>query len=113
MANIRNFVFYNEDSTEQISNYMANPTDSSAMIIQVDSLDGEESDIEFKVEGMCDLTQPESYHTVKCVGLGDFKTHEYITESGLYMAIISGMQRVRLNSEVPVGNIKVYATGIV
>lgn len=108
MANVANFVFFNYDSTEEVSNYLANAQNASALTIQVDA----KSDLDLHFEGMNDLTNQEAYHPLKAICLDDFHTYEKISRSGLYMVIFDGIYRIRGVLEGGLGQCKVHVVSI-
>lgn len=108
MANLSNFVFFDERSKETVSNYLANAQNATALTIQVEA-DGE---VALKFEGMNDLLQPDKYYPLKAVGLGDFKTYDTITNAGLYMVLFDGIYRIRGELSNGLGSCKVYAVAV-
>lgn len=111
MANLGNFLFFSETSKDLVSNSYGNPTNAGAMTIQVDALqDG--ASISLQVEGMNDLTRPDSYFPIKTICLGDFKAYETISAPGLYMFPIDGVQRIRIKAEGGLGTFKAYAIAV-
>lgn len=110
MANVSQFVFFDAQSTNQISNEVGMPPDASALMMQVTKLNSGAS-INFSIEGLCDLKDP-NYSKVKAVDMSDFSTNNVITKEGNYMLITQGMYKLRANSTVAVGGIKVFTNFI-
>ena len=58
------------------------------------------------------MNSPDKYAPIRVVSLDTFKTTNTITEAGIYMVIISGVNNVRLKSNAGVGNFKAYAVSV-
>lgn len=108
MPNLSNFVFFDYTSSAEVSNYLANAQNASALTIQVDA----ESELDLHFEGMNDLTNQEAYHSLKAICLDDFHTYEKITRSGLYMVIFDGIYRIRGVLEGGLGQCKVHVVSV-
>lgn len=110
MANISSFVFFDEESTEQTSNYLANANGAGSITVQVD-VEGNQA-INLSAEGMNDLNKPDNYFPIKGVGLTDFKTYTNITSSGLYIFPLDGISRFRLVCNEGIGGFKAYGVAV-
>ena len=110
MAKIDQFLFFSEDSTEQVSNSFIVPNAGCAITLQVEDIAG--SGVSLSVEGMNDLKEKDLYQPIKVIGLGDFKTYNKITTAGLYMIICEGLFRVRMKSDNAVGGFKAYGVAV-
>lgn len=110
MTFLNNWIFFDEKSTETTSNYLVNPSNISALTLQVNDLGG--SEINLSVEGMNDLNKPDDYYPIKVICLEDFKAYSTITKAGIYMIPFAGIQRIRMISNSGVGTFKAYAIAI-
>lgn len=113
MANVRQFIFFDESSAESISNPFGNYSSASALTLQVDDL-GSGTEIGLSVEGAADMNLPENYFPIKVISLETFKTINTITKAGLYMCVIDGIAYVRIKNESAssLGNFKAYAVSV-
>lgn len=107
MANLRSFKFFDFESTETVSNVFLNPTNGEAMTIEVSGADG----VSLVVQGRTDLEET-NWFTIGVISLMDYEVSPKITKSGLYMAPIAGVAKVRMVSETSVGGFKVYAVSV-
>ena len=106
MANLRSFKFFDFESTEKVSNILLNPANGEAITIEVSGADG----VSLVVQGRTDLEES-NWFTIGVVSLLDYDIKPKITTSGLYMAPIAGVAKIRMVSENPVGDFKVFAVG--
>lgn len=107
MANLRSFKFFDFESAETVSNVFLNPTNGEAMTIEVSGADG----VSLVVQGRTDLEET-NWFTIGVISLMDYEVSPKITKSGLYMAPIAGVAKVRMVSETSVGGFKVYAVSV-
>ena len=107
MANLRSFKFFDFESTETVSNVFLNPTNGEAMTIEVSGAEG----VSLVVQGRTDLEET-NWFTIGIISLMDYDIAPKITKSGLYMAPIAGVAKVRMVSETSVGGFKVYAVSV-
>ena len=108
--NIAQFVFFDSSSTNPISNTYGNIGSGGSLTLQVIAAEG--TPIDLQVEGLVDMNSPDKYAPIRVVSLDTFKTTNTITEAGIYMIIISGVNNVRLTSNAGVGNFKAYAVSV-
>lgn len=108
--NIAQFVFFDSSSTNPISNTYGNIGSGESLTLQVIADEG--TPIDLQVEGLVDMNSPDKYAPIRVVSLDTFKTTNTITEAGIYMIIISGVNNVRLKSNAGVGNFKAYAVSV-
>lgn len=111
MANISNFIFFDQSSTSTISNPFGNTSNGGALTLQVDDL-GTAATISLEVEGAVDMNNPNNYFSLKVISLENFKTMKTISSAGIYLVIISGVSLVRIKSNAAVGNFKAYAVSV-
>ena len=107
MANLRSFKFFDFESTEKVSNILVNPANGEAITIEVSGADG----VSLVVQGRTDLEET-NWFTIGVVSLLDYGISSKITKSGLYMAPIAGVTKIRMVSETPVGGFKVFAVSV-
>lgn len=108
--NIAQFVFFDYTSTNPVSNTYGNMGNDGSLTLQVMADEGVPVDLQ--VEGLVDMNSPDKYAPVRVVSLDTFKTSNTITEPGIYMVIISGINRIRIKSNGGVGNFKAYAVSV-
>ena len=107
MANLRSFKFFDFESTEKVSNILLNPANGEAITIEVSGADG----VSLVVQGRTDLEES-NWFTIGVVSLLDYDIKPKITTSGLYMAPIAGVAKIRMVSENPGGDFKVFAVSV-
>lgn len=103
--NIANFIFFDENSVDLVSNDFVNPQ-AGTIMLQVEILDGT---VDLDVEAMIDLNRPTTYFPIKAVNLEDLTMSTNITKEGIYMIPFEGIQKIRLISNEAVGGFRAFA----
>lgn len=107
---LNGFVFFDDTSTSQTSNPLANPNNASTIVITVNGL--ESAGGELSVEALNDLSEKDTYFPVSAIGFGDYKIYSSITKDGIYAIPFEGLYRCRMVSSIAPGSFKVYGLSI-
>lgn len=100
------YTFFDENSTSTQSESVANIKLLSQFTVQVELID-QSADISLHVLGVSTLSLPEDYFEIIGVNNTTYKTVSVITSPGIYTFPISGVQKIRMVSDSPVGGFKV------
>ena len=103
---VSGYTFFDENSTSTQSESVANVKLLSQFTVQVEKLD-QSASISLHVFGVSSLNLPEDYFEITGINNVTYKTVSVITSPGIYTFPISGIQKVRIVSDSPVGGFKV------
>lgn len=102
MNTLSTFIFFDETSTETMSNPMINSNKGEELIIQVIG-----DDVDLIMYGVADVKSDERV-PMGCINLSTYDVASEITEAGIYSIATSGISRFYCENNGTVGGVKVY-----
>lgn len=103
MINLKDFIFFDETSTDTISNPMCNPNRGEELVFQVTG-----DDVNIIMYGIADIKEEDEVHPLMCINLTDMSVNNEIREAGIYVAPAQGISRFICENNGTAGSVKVY-----
>lgn len=102
MNTISSFIFFDETSTETMSNPMINANRGEELVLSVTG-----TGIDIVMYGVADVEADEKF-PMTCLNKGNYDMVEEITEAGIYMIAAEGINRFYCENKGVAGTVKVY-----